>query len=482
MKRVKRAIKWVFLALLVASVIWMAVRGREGTVYFSMDTDEPALDCQMVPEDGPELIEVTGFEAVPGGGRLHVRASQPGSGWYYLQYQMENGGGVEMIHIRVALGLLWIDFVPQGSELLTVACLLGMALLLVYLCIAFHESELQTPYSYHLLALGGGILFVAFCLAGNLVLLIDSLRDGYLPGIGSIVMQTTSLPAALNRVLLPLLIAAFAAMAVSNLWLLMKEGKKLKNLLGAVLGGLLIAATIVGMVLQAKETDTATRFVARHSLQFFFCGLLSYVECMMISVCACAVKAARHVPPMDRDYVLILGCAFAKDGRLYPLLRGRVDRALAFVRRQKTETGKTAVLVPSGGQGRNESMAEAEAMKRYLLQQGVAEAEILPEDRSRNTYENMTCSKALIDGIFPDAKIAFSTTNYHVLRAGIYASEAGLRAEGMGSPTAWYFWPNAFVRELAALFVNRRKKHLLAALVLLAASVTVAALLYVSML
>ena len=31
----------------------------------------------------------------------------------------------------------------------------------------------------------------------------------------------------------------------------------------------------------------------------------------------------------------------------------------------------------------------------------------------------------------------------------------GLRAEGLGSRTKWWFWPNAFVRECAGLLANR---------------------------
>lgn len=58
-------------------------------------------------------------------------------------------------------------------------------------------------------------------------------------------------------------------------------------------------------------------------------------------------------------------------------------------------------------------------------------------------------------------KIAFATTNYHVFRSGIWAQLAGLRAEGIGSKTKWWFWPNAFIRECAGLL----KKNLLPELI-----------------
>ena len=58
-------------------------------------------------------------------------------------------------------------------------------------------------------------------------------------------------------------------------------------------------------------------------------------------------------------------------------------------------------------------------------------------------------------------KAAFSTTNYHVFRAGLTAREQGENLEGIGSPTKRYFWINAFVREFIATLVAEKKKHML---------------------
>ena len=157
--------------------------------------------------------------------------------------------------------------------------------------------------------------------------------------------------------------------------------------------------------------------------------------------------------------MLILGCAIRKDGTLYPLLKGRADRAIAFYHRQKEATGKTPVLVPSGGQGGDEVIAEGEAVRRYLLSQGIPESDILAETQSANTLENMKCSKALIDAQKPGASVIFSTTNYHVFRSGILANDAGLQADGIASKTRWYFWPNAQIREYVGLLVRSRGLH-----------------------
>ena len=107
-------------------------------------------------------------------------------------------------------------------------------------------------------------------------------------------------------------------------------------------------------------------------------------------------------------------------------------------------------------------MAEADAIKNYLLSQGVPEERILSENTSVNTQENIANSVRLISEHAggADVKTAFSTTNYHVFRAGLIAETQGVHMEGIGSPTKRYFWINAFVREFIATLVSEKKKHL----------------------
>jgi uncharacterized SAM-binding protein YcdF (DUF218 family) len=73
----------------------------------------------------------------------------------------------------------------------------------------------------------------------------------------------------------------------------------------------------------------------------------------------------------------------------------------------------------------------------------------------------MQFSKEKIREMDPDAKIAFSTTNYHVFRSGLFARRVKMRAVGMGAKTKWYFWPNAAVREFVGLLTKHRIKQAL---------------------
>ena len=54
------------------------------------------------------------------------------------------------------------------------------------------------------------------------------------------------------------------------------------------------------------------------------------------------------------------------------------------------------LIVVSGGQGPQETVTEAEAMRRYLVSCGVAEDHIVKEERATSTLENLQFSDALL--------------------------------------------------------------------------------------
>ena len=47
------------------------------------------------------------------------------------------------------------------------------------------------------------------------------------------------------------------------------------------------------------------------------------------------------------------------------------------------------------------------------------------------------------------------------MRAGLIATEQGLKLEGIGSKTKSYFWINAFIREFIGTLYSERKKHII---------------------
>ncbi len=154
---------------------------------------------------------------------------------------------------------------------------------------------------------------------------------------------------------------------------------------------------------------------------------------------------------MNYDYIVIHGCGLAGGERMTKLLSNRVDKAIEVYRKCR----KKPVIIPSGGRGEDEKLSEAQAMKDYLVSRGIPEADILIEDRSKTTEENLRFSKAIIDARAGKKRTALVSSNYHIYRCIRLAKKAGFKCTGIGAKVALYYWPSALIREFIAVFVTR---------------------------
>ncbi len=393
--------------------------------------------------------------------RIPVKAKGPGD----VETEIRDGSGES-----IGLGFYRVDRFGMiydystggftGDRIVMSAITLFVLAESVFLFLAFRRMKGSSFYSYSTIYAAG---FSLFLLLTGILLLVGTIRHIIEPGYFNMKGMYGMLSSAgcnFMTMTFPFILVFAAAMTFSNLALLKHERPRLQNVLGILTSVLMIAGVIgVTVVFGRDFIGSEMEGRVRDTVRNVYCTAYAYFECMLLGAIICGLKAAGHVPEGPVDYIVILGCGFRKDGTLPPLLRGRVDRAISFWKEQK-EKGKTPKLVPSGGQGANEVMAEAEAMRRYLISQDVPEECILPEKQSKNTYENMVFSKKLIENENKNARVIFSTTNYHVFRSGVWASLAGLDAEGIGSKTKWWFWPNAFMRECVGLLANRWKEEL----------------------
>ncbi len=355
------------------------------------------------------------------------------------------------------------------ADLLTV---LYCVLVIVLLMDAFFKQLQYNPYSYNTIYYMGFAFFtLSVLLTHGYTVLLGFLQPGSLDGDRLLRMLLDSAKHYM-RLSAPFLLLFSGALFISNVSLIRHEGKRLVNVLGIILSFLLLGGEAVVFLLDREEGRS---IVFQLALNLFAAGYL-YFECMLLGAIVADVIAARHEPRKDKDFIIVLGCGIRKDGTPTPILRGRLDRALAFAREQEAENGKEPVFVVSGGRGEDEVISEAESMRLYLLSQGVPEERIIPEDRSTDTAENMRFSKDKILATGREGKIAYATTNYHVFRAGLKARRVKMRAVGMGASTKWYFWPNASVREFVGLLTEHRGKQALVILGLVTVYVTLTVL------
>lgn len=254
----------------------------------------------------------------------------------------------------------------------------------------------------------------------------------------------------------PFLLVFSIALFASNIQLIHREGFRSVNILGIILSFLMIAGLAAGFLIALFMSQDADYFLTFLFLNAYY-GIYVYFSCLVLAFFAVFNHTVRRTPDFDKDIIVILGCAIQSDGTLYPLVRGRADKALEFARLQEMNGGPTPVFIPSGGQGYDEIISEAEAIANYLMQNGVPSERIFPETRSVNTLQNMHFSREIAEQVKPGGKALFCTTNYHVFRSGLLAGKIGWNPDGAGSRTKWYFWPNALIREFIGLLVDDRK-------------------------
>lgn len=164
-----------------------------------------------------------------------------------------------------------------------------------------------------------------------------------------------------------------------------------------------------------------------------------------------------------QDYLIVLGAGLINGKEVSRLLGARIDRAIAYSNKQYNKGHQRPKMIMSGGQGKDELISEAAAMKDYAIKHGMEEQYILLENQSTNTKENMSFSKQIATQDFGTNKFKakFFTNNYHLFRAGLYAKMAHLHANGVAATTRFYFLPNAIIREFAGTFIIHKKRHFL---------------------
>lgn len=310
-----------------------------------------------------------------------------------------------------------------------------------------------------LLAVGFAVLYVLFRrrdrrLLRNGYFLVGALFFGLLAVLNALAAVVPAFGFAVVALLLmlPLAVLVLAAFLIGNgVTMLRAEGRSLANLLSLVAGLALVGLPVLILVLLATESRVA---VTVAGLLVFVC---SYLGVVFVAFLVSAIVYGRIRPGARPAAIVVLGSKII-DGRVPPLLRSRLDRALS-VYRGLAATGSAPLLIPSGGQGVDETRAEGTAMAEYLLAQGADPADVRPEERATTTRENLVLSAAVQASAGRPGAVVAVTNNYHALRAAMIARDLGLDAEVLGSPTARYYVPSAFLREFAAVLVEQRTVH-----------------------
>ena len=171
-------------------------------------------------------------------------------------------------------------------------------------------------------------------------------------------------------------------------------------------------------------------------------ALLGFVLWTALVAFVCVKEYTVPKPDGTTQAIIVLGAQVKPDGTLSLQLQYRMELALEQYR------AHPQVIVVCGAQGGNEPMTEAQAMHDYLVSNGVPEGDILMDDTSFNTRQNLTNAQKLLgDDV---KKVLIVTSNYHLPRAMALARDTGFEPQGVGAPIKLIYWPKNHYREALA--------------------------------
>ncbi|MER1998617.1 MAG: YdcF family protein, partial [Lysinibacillus sp.] len=253
--------------------------------------------------------------------------------------------------------------------------------------------------------------------------------------------------------LIPFVLLALAVVTFFNSKILLeKEGRRPKNLFFSLIGFAALSVLFVYLYYYLSETQSLEQdLITVYIIGLFIYGMLFFSATALYAVLY-NVFPAFYKP----EYIIVLGSGLIGD-RVPPLLASRIREGV----KQYKKYGRKPLLIMSGGQGSDELVSEGAAMRKFAIEEcGLKPQEVITEEKSTTTLENLQFSKQILKdrGITGGGFIV--SNNYHALRAGFYVKEAGLRAIGIGSKTALFYLPNAFMREFIAITFMYKRFHL----------------------
>ena len=131
------------------------------------------------------------------------------------------------------------------------------------------------------------------------------------------------------------------------------------------------------------------------------------------------------------DTAIILGAAADESGPS-PVYRERINHGIELY-----NDGYVGKLIMTGGTGEGNTHSDAYIAKQYAVSQGIPDGDILTEDTSTITQENLEKSKLIMDENGFDTAIIVSDP-LHMRRAMLLARDAGITAYSSPTPTTMY--------------------------------------------
>ena len=131
------------------------------------------------------------------------------------------------------------------------------------------------------------------------------------------------------------------------------------------------------------------------------------------------------------DVAIVLGASLSSNG-VSPVFRERLNHGIWLY-----QNGYVEKILLTGGLGEGSYQSDAYVAGQYVMEQGVPEEDIILEEDSRITQENVINAKKIMDREGYETAIIVSDP-VHMKRSMLMAKDAGITAYSSPTPTSMY--------------------------------------------
>lgn len=155
--------------------------------------------------------------------------------------------------------------------------------------------------------------------------------------------------------------------------------------------------------------------------------VVCHIAVNVIDICSFSTKDQKCIA----DVAIILGAA-TYDGEVSPVYQERINHGIILY-----QEGYVEKIIVTGGTGIGNTASDASIAKQYAVSQGIPESDILTEETSTITQENLANAKEVMDSHGYRTAILVSDP-LHMRRSMLLAKDAGIDAYSSPTSTSKY--------------------------------------------
>lgn len=245
----------------------------------------------------------------------------------------------------------------------------------------------------------------------------------------------------MKLILLSIAIIIFLIYTIPLIWAKISLG----NVFGIIISiGLTLLSLLYDELTQAYQTELGKAII-------IICISIAGLFFLSFFATLTKIVIATKKTATNEKAIIVLGCRVKGDVPTRALL-SRCNAAYNHLVRNKD-----SIAILSGGQGADESISEAECMRRILMSKGIDKNRLFIEDESTSTEENFLFSKQLLDKIGYTDTVAVATNEYHIYRASLIAKKFNIKTTSLPGKSIKFLRIPAFTREVFGIWYLKIK-------------------------